>query len=119
MTSKASEFRNQMIRMRGNFVAVHHERHDRLELLLEQVAKSGDPLPAIAEAEMILHKIAGAAGTFGMIDLGLCARQVEGLIRSKRAAGALDRDTLFNALDAFLDISLEICNPTGEMQYAS
>ncbi|MFZ3582889.1 Hpt domain-containing protein [Loktanella sp. DJP18] len=99
--------------LRDRFIAHHYARHDGLELLLDAMRRHDDPATCAASAEAVLHKIAGAAGSLGLPELGRAASLVETFIRGQLAAQVQDHDAICDALDAFLDVSLQVCNPTG------
>lgn len=98
--------------LRERFLASHFARHDGLELLLDAMRRHDDAAASAAKAEAVLHKIAGAAGSLGLPELGRAAFLVEGFIRDRLAAPVQDHAAICNALDAFLDVSLQVCNPT-------
>ena len=106
-------FDDGMNRLKSLFIRKLCERHDRLELLAEDLTEGVDPVETVAEVESILHKIAGAAGSVGLQALGEEASQVECLIRSQRAAGTCDVNGISAALDTFLEMSLDICGTAG------
>ena len=98
--------------LKDRFLTHHFDRHDRLELLLEQMRKGHDAEASARQAEALLHKIAGAAGSLGLAELGKAAMLVETFLRAHLATQPQDFAAIGDALDAFLDVSLEVCNPT-------
>ena len=102
-----------MEKLRRRFLINHFARHDTLELLLDAMRRGDDPVARAREAEAVLHKIAGAAGSLGLPELGQAAFMVEAFLRDHLAATPPDVDTICDGLDAFLDISLQVCNPTA------
>ncbi|SNS33758.1 Hpt domain-containing protein [Noviherbaspirillum humi] len=77
--------------------ALELEFSDRLPAILHDIAASLDTLRAApADAEALetayrqLHSLAGSAGTFGMPDLGLEAKELERMVTAARAAGRLE-----------------------------
>ena len=106
-------FETALDRLRDNFLTRHFTRHDRLEVLLDTIRHGQDAKAAAAEAEAMLHKIGGTAGSVGLAELGIAASLTENFIRLQLAAPALDARAMAEALDAFLDVSLQVCNPTS------
>ena len=111
-----SSFEAGMSRLKKRFVQTHFTRHDRLEYLIATLQQADPPAEAAAEAEGILHKIAGTAGTVGFTELGEAALQVEVFIRDRsKSTRASDRDAIIQVLDAFLDVSLGFCDPLEQL----
>jgi chemotaxis protein histidine kinase CheA len=101
-----------MSRLKKRFVQTHYERHDRLEDLVAMMQQSNPPANAAQEAEGILHKIAGTAGSVGFKELGEAALQVEVFIRDHAAS---NQAAIVHKLDAFLDVSLAFCDPIEQL----
>ena len=117
----------ELLRIRERFVEMHHDRHDRLEELLEATRRDVDAEAALLETRRILHKIAGTAGTLGFAALGTSAREVEYLIDThldgcgfqpdqgvaviNPATAKEERAGIIAALDVLLDDSLRVCVP--------
>ncbi|QQA42032.1 Hpt domain-containing protein [Pelagovum pacificum] len=99
-----------MQRVRAAFLRVHVDRHDRLEELNLRLSSKRATSEDVREAEDILHKIAGAAGTLGLRELGDAARDVEILFLEAREAGFGDAGTLSRALEWFLNLSITHCD---------
>ena len=102
-------------RLRQRFIQTYYSRHDELEVLLDASLQSGLARNSMAEAEMILHKIAGSAGSLGMAQLGDAARSVETFIRAHLAQPEPDFEAMQAALNAYLDVSMDVCNPTERL----
>ena len=100
-------------RLRDRFLSHHYARHDGLEILLDDMRQDKDAVAAAGKAEAVLHKIAGAAGSLGLADLGKAASLTETFLREQIAQPDPDLAAMCEALDAFLDVSLQVCNPTA------
>ena len=100
-------------RLRDSFLSHHFSRHDQLEVLLDAIRNGSAAATAAADAEAVLHKIGGAAGSLGLGDLGQAASLTENFIRLHLACPEPDFSLIGDAVDAFLDISLQVCNPTA------
>jgi len=101
----------QLLRIRERFVVLHHERHDRLEVLLAGLQHGCAVADGLAEARSILHKIGGTAGTLGFMAFGTAAREVEYLIDIHLEGHGPDAAEIIRALDRLLDDSLRVCVP--------
>lgn len=108
-------FDARMDRLRQRFIQTYYARHDELEVLLDASLQSGLSQNSMTEAEAILHKIAGSAGSLGMAELGDAARAVETFIRAHLASPAPDYALMRHALNAYLDVSMDVCNPTERL----
>lgn len=106
-------FDAMMLRMKQTFIVNHFDRHDQLESLLQVLQRNERPVQTIRQVEDMLHKIAGSAGSVGFQDLGASASLVECFIRDRRNDGQLDARMVAVALDAFLDVSLTVCEEAG------
>jgi chemotaxis protein histidine kinase CheA len=109
---EANAFDAGMSRLKKRFVETHYERHDRLEDLAVTLQQTNPPASAAQEVESILHKIAGTAGSVGFKELGEAAQQVEVFIRDHAAS---NQAAIVKVLDAFLDVSLEFCDPIEKL----
>ncbi len=108
----SSAFNAGMSRLKKRFVQTHYERHDRLEDLVAVMQQANPPTSAVQEAESILHKIAGTAGSVGFTELGEAALQLELFIRDQTHT---DHVAIAQRLDAFLDVSLAFCDPIEQL----
>ncbi len=105
-----AQFDAVMRRLKNSFITNHCERHDQLEGLLQGLRQDNQPMDCAIQAEEILHKIAGAAGSVGLYDLGNSAGLAEGVMRDQRVADSPDLKTVADALDTFLDVSFQVCD---------
>lgn len=101
-----------LARIRERYYAAQTLRHDRLEVLLEIIRANADPFDALVEARGILHQISGTAGSLGFAELGASASKTEYLIDGHLHLGRGDPRNVTEAIDAFLEISLDFCHPT-------
>ena len=109
-------FEAGMTRMKKLFVETHYQRHDRLEYLVTKLQQAESPAVTAAEAEDIMHKIAGTAGSVGFKKLGDAAQQVEVFFRDHPTSkGSADRAAMVQVLNAFLDVSLGLCVPLEQL----
>lgn len=102
-------------RLRQRFIQTYYARHDELEVLLDASKQPDQARQSLLDAEMILHKIAGSAGSLGMAELGEAARTVETFIRAHLAQQDPDFGLMHEALNAYLDVSMDVCNPTERL----
>jgi chemotaxis protein histidine kinase CheA len=109
-------FEAGMSRLKKLFVQTHYQRHDRLEYLVTKLQQAESPAATAAEVEDILHKIAGTAGSVGFKKLGDAAQQVEVFFRDHPTSkGSADRAAMVQVLNAFLDVSLGLCDPLEQL----
>lgn len=97
-----SQFRAAMAE---RFLSSYHDRHDALEIHLE----SG----TFDEAARVASDIADNASFAGLSTIGSAASMTGTFLREELAQACPDIPAMHNALDAFLDVSLQVCNPTA------
>ncbi|SEN17232.1 Hpt domain-containing protein [Loktanella fryxellensis] len=104
-----ADFDAGMLRLKQRFLQHHFERHEQLEALLEDWRRGEDAGSGPGIAEAVLHKIAGAAGSLGLQTLGDAAFVAERHLRDQRRSDRIDLTAAANVLDAFLEVSLQVC----------
>lgn len=98
-------------RLRTQFLATHHERHERLEQLMSDIRQDQNRAAGLAEARATLHRLARVAGSLGFSRLGTMAGSLEKTISSHITAGTPDNNTLIRGMDRFLDLSMDLSLP--------
>ncbi|EAR50326.1 hypothetical protein OG2516_07263 [Oceanicola granulosus HTCC2516] len=99
-----------LIRLRAGFLRVHVERHDRMEEILAAARAGEASSDDLSEAQTILHRIAGAAGSLGLAPLGDAARETELVFIAVLEDGQGEVQECITALDWFLGLSLDYCD---------
>lgn len=97
------------VRRRVWFLATHHTRHDRLELLLEDLRKGVEPAQRLNEVRAAMTRIARAVDSLGFDKLQRSARAIETLIDWHLRANDPDHRPVIRAIDSFLDLSMTLC----------
>ena len=87
-----------------HFLRGYHARHDALEIHLE----SGSFAAAVRETRDISRNASDA----GLSAIGRAADMTGTFLKEELAQEMPDQAAMHRALDAFLDVSLQVCNPT-------
>ena len=98
--------------VRHRFLQIYWTRHDELEVLLDRSGHTGEAIDAMRDAAAILRRITGSAAAIGLDDLADAARLVETHIRTRMAEQIIDFHEIRRVLNAYLDVSMQVCNPT-------
>ena len=98
--------------VRQRFLQIYWTRHDELEVLLDRSGYPGEAIDAMRDAAAILRRIIGSATAIGLDDLVHAAQLVENHIRTRMAEQIIDFHDIRGVLNAYLDISMQVCNPT-------
>ncbi|MCB5200787.1 Hpt domain-containing protein [Loktanella sp. TSTF-M6] len=93
-----------MGRMQQRFIQNYYARHDALEVLFE--AK------AYRDALAILSDVHGSAEALGLTALGQAAALVRDFLTTELNTAEPSDRLMHTALNAYLDVSMEFCNPT-------
>lgn len=96
-------------RIKARFLVILAERQQELKTLREAMDRPEHHEAALRQAQFILHKIAGTAGTLGFPEFGANARIIENQIIKYLDATAHDLPRIAENLDRFLDLSDALC----------
>ncbi|MGO4915031.1 Hpt domain-containing protein [Pseudogemmobacter sp. W21_MBD1_M6] len=96
-------------RIRARFLVILAERQQELETLRDAMNRPEHCKAALKQAQFILHKIAGTAGTLGFPEFGAQARTIENQIIRHLDNAAPDLPLIVGNLDQFLDLSDALC----------
>ncbi|MBS1300767.1 hypothetical protein [Loktanella sp. SALINAS62] len=91
-------------RMQQRFIRNYYARHDALEILFEA--------RGYRDALAILSDVYGSANSLGLTALGQAADAVHRFMTQELASDAPSERAMHAALNAYLDVSMEFCNPT-------
>ena len=103
MTQVADQFQFTQA-LREHFLSGYYARHDMLEVFLES--------ERFAAAAQIANDIAASARRVGLPRVEAAARVTGDFLRDEISAPEPDRFAMRRVLNAFLDISMQVCNPT-------
>ena len=93
--------------MREHFLSGYYARHDTLEVLLES--------ERFAAAAQITSDIATAARRAGLARVENAARMTGEFLTTELSLPTPDRFAMRRVLNAFLDVSMQVCNPTERL----
>ncbi|MCB1379401.1 MAG: Hpt domain-containing protein [Alphaproteobacteria bacterium] len=89
-------------RIRTRFLDMLSERLTEIDRLCDPSVSGLSPRDALTQVQMILHKIAGTAGTLGMNDLGDKARAGENVIIDFLGSGGAAKHQVYRTVASFI-----------------
>lgn len=94
-------------RIRARFMDMLVERLNEIDRLCDPAVSGLSPRDALEQVQMILHKIAGTAGTLGLTVLGDTARTGENTIIAFLGSGAPPKEKVYRSVADFILLAEE------------
>lgn len=94
-------------RIRARFLEMLVERLGEIDRLCDSTVSGLSPRDALEQVQMILHKIAGTAGTLGMGTLGETARTGENTIIAFLGSGGPPKEQVYRSVADFIILAEE------------
>lgn len=109
MPEQALTFEDKLQELKDSYVAHLPEKIKDIQKLWNSLANNWQP-DKLEELHILVHSLAGSAGTFGFDHMGKVARSGDNILKSYRETGVSPGKSKNNELDALLEKLSAICN---------